>query len=403
MNIEAKPYKLINTIQNYDWGTRNEKAFIPELLGIETETDKPYAELWIGAHKKAPSKVIVEDKGISIIDLLKDSSNQILGKEASVKFDGKLPFLFKILSAGEALSIQAHPGKREAEVLNNIDPENYPDKNHKPEIAIAIDDLTALAGFRSHKEISKVLDEYSELTDLIGAEPVKRFIEADENNYNKELRDLYSSLMINSEKDARRLKKTVKATMKRINKNKQLNEEQELIVGLNNKYGYDVGLYSILLLNILHLKSGEAIYLDTGIPHAYLKGNIVECMANSDNVVRAGLTAKFKDISTLIHILNYDSKTIEVLGSADRKELIEYNTPSTEFKISKYSLEEGKSLKFENNKTSNILLILDGSICFNDDKTEFVKGEVLLLPAVMESFSIKSVKNTQMFWVKIPE
>ncbi|MBU2508197.1 MAG: mannose-6-phosphate isomerase, class I, partial [Bacteroidetes bacterium] len=151
--IETRPYKLINQIQNYSWGTKNGSAFIPKLIGFPPESNISYAELWMGAHKSASSKIIVGDRELFLSDAIEKYPNQILGKSVVEKFGKTLPFLFKVLSAGEPLSIQAHPNKRQARVLHKRDPVNYPDENHKPEIAVAIDKLEALVGFRPLQEI----------------------------------------------------------------------------------------------------------------------------------------------------------------------------------------------------------------------------------------------------------
>ena len=146
--IYPQPYILLGKIQNYDWGTVNKEAFIPRLLKIEQKKDLPYAEYWIGVHPKAPSEIILEGEKVSLPSVLKQFPFEILGERISKKFNNSLPFLLKVLSVNKALSIQAHPNKKLADALNQRDPVNYPDKNHKPEIAIAIDKLKAIVGLK---------------------------------------------------------------------------------------------------------------------------------------------------------------------------------------------------------------------------------------------------------------
>ena len=167
--FKIRPYILKNTIQHYTWGTKNNNAFIPRLLDldIKNEPDKPYAELWIGIHPKAPSLVEYNQDAIPLNQLISKYPKEILGSNCADKFDNQLPFLLKVLSAGEALSIQAHPNKGQAEMLHAKDQKNYPDKNHKPEIAIALDSLTALVGFRAYEEWVEVLHEYPEMKQIL--------------------------------------------------------------------------------------------------------------------------------------------------------------------------------------------------------------------------------------------
>ena len=136
-SIQPQPYKLFNKVQNYDWGTKNEDAFIPKFLGVKPEKDLPYGELWIGAHPKAPSEIEIEGIKYSLNWVIDNFPEEVLGKDVANIFGGKLPFLLKVLSAAQALSIQLHPNKKQAEILHAKDPINYPDDNHKPEIAIA--------------------------------------------------------------------------------------------------------------------------------------------------------------------------------------------------------------------------------------------------------------------------
>ena len=171
-DVKPQPYRLRNTIQHYAWGTSGLDAFIPRLLGIAPEPDTTYAELWLGAHPKAPSQVMVEDAGEQVLIPLDQWVAQypaaILGERIANRFNGQLPFLTKVLSAGAPLSIQAHPDKSQAERLHALDPEHYADDNHKPEIAVALDGLAALMGFKPSSEILRTLQLYPELADFLG-------------------------------------------------------------------------------------------------------------------------------------------------------------------------------------------------------------------------------------------
>ncbi|MFN2271768.1 MAG: mannose-6-phosphate isomerase, class I, partial [Anaerolineae bacterium] len=290
MSLEPRPYLLANQIQPYAWGTRGQDAFIPRLLGIAAESDKPYAELWMGAHPSAPSQVVIDGVPISLRQLIALHPREILGEAVAERFSGMLPFLFKVLSTAEALSIQAHPTEAQARLLHARDPEHYPDDNHKPELAVALDSLTALVGFKPFPDVLRTLEQYPELTNFIGAEVVDGAKDARETppqEQQSRLRALYETLVERSVAHTDELVAATGRLAKRLVA-RTAREEERLFLEMREKYsGADVGLFTIFLLNLLHLKAGQGLFIKAGIPHAYLKGNIVECMANSDNVVRA--------------------------------------------------------------------------------------------------------------------
>jgi len=394
MRIEAKPYKMINHVQHYDWGTRGKNAFIPYLLGYDG-LDKPYAELWIGGHPKLSSEVLVGTETIKLNDFISKYPNEILGEYVAQKFNNKIPFLLKVLSANQALSIQTHPNKEQAIKLNNIDPQNYPDDNHKPEIAIALDFLIALVGFRKLSAIEENLVKYPNLADFIGAEVVEKY---KTNKTAKGLQVLFTKLMENS-CNYDLLESIINSILNSFNSQKELTEDEELFITLHGQYGVDVGLLVMFFLNVVKLKEGEAIFTPAGIPHAYLKGNIVECMANSDNVVRAGLTPKFKDISQLTAILTYQFGDIDLIGKEVDKNVFEYLVQVEEFSVEKISLENDTI--FNDTKNSiEIILLIEGSIICNN--VLISKGESILLPAMLGKFQVTSKSKSVLFRVKVP-
>ena len=198
MVFESRPYLLANQIQPYPWGARGDDAFIPRLLGIEAKADAPYAELWMGTHPNAPSQVVVDDAQVSLRQLVAQHPREILGEAVAIKFSGELPFLFKVLSTAEALSIQAHPTKEQARLLHARDPEHYPDDNHKPELAVALDSLTALIGFKPFSGILETLERYPELANFVGQEIAGRVKSAERAAPQQQkalLRELYATLV----------------------------------------------------------------------------------------------------------------------------------------------------------------------------------------------------------------
>ena len=146
------PLKLTCPVMHYPWGKYGNSSLIADLTNSPTaERDEPFAEFWIGAHKKAPAETVVDGKNWFLDKLIGKYPEELLGSFVQQKFGAELPFLFKVLSVRTALSIQAHPDKAQAVELHARDPENYPDANHKPEVAIALSPLTMLIGFRPLK------------------------------------------------------------------------------------------------------------------------------------------------------------------------------------------------------------------------------------------------------------
>lgn len=405
-SFKARPYLLKGKIQNYAWGTKNDDAFIPKFLEEGIEKDKPYAELWMGAHPKAPSEILIDDTYYNLDELINKFPKEILGQQVYNAFE-KLPFLFKVLSAGEALSIQAHPNKEQAKKLNAKDPEHYPDDNHKPEIAIALSDLTALAGFKTFDQLIDTLEGYPEITGFIGREileEMKSGLNLSEEKQKPFVKMMYSSLMKRSLSHKDELLRAIENLDARLSQESDLTPTEKMFFELRKIYpGADSGLFSLFLLKMVRLKQGQGIFLKAGLPHAYLKGNIVECMANSDNVVRAGLTPKFQDVDTLVDILTYETSPIKLQdGELKDGELI-YNTPVPEFKISRIDLEQGVTIQQSINSIQ-IFLVTDGKIIISwkDGSEEFSKGQSVLIPGNLNSFKIETKKSATIFKVLVP-
>lgn len=406
IKIEKAAYLLKNQIQNYEWGAKGSHAMIPNLLGIQPEKNKPYAELWIGAHPKAPSTVVLSHgEEVSLYELIEKFPEEVLGKDVSRRFDGKLPFLLKVLSASEALSIQAHPDKTKAGILHKKDPKNYPDDNHKPEIAIALDSLKALVGFKPLDKFLNAIESYGGLKEFAGSKIIDE-IQNSPLPEEEKVKILYEEIIKKSVSHPEELKTAVEKIKKEVlNKDAGLRtEEENLFLQLEKQYGTDIGLFSVFLFNLVELKEGEGVFLDAGVPHAYLRGNIIECMASSDNVVRAGLTPKFKDIESLIEILSYDLTPVEVINSnSSEKEENKYQVPINEFEITRWKFKE-ESFRNLDNQSLSILIIIEGSISIeiSGNKKSYNKGDSILIPALLENLKINFSRNTLVFRASIP-
>ncbi len=411
--VRPRPYRLQNEIQPYEWGTRDGEAFIPRLLGFEPEPGRPYAELWIGAHPKAPSKVRVEGGSLPLDEWIAAHPVEILGEEVARRFGPRLPFLLKVLSAGEPLSIQAHPNKAQAEQLHARDPEHYPDDNHKPEIAVALDSLQALVGVRPLPELEAVVQQTPELQEFLGAEACRSFLGeggSASQNEQERVRALFSALLRRSATHGAELQEATDRLARRLRgASRPLSEAEAWFLRLHEQYpGPDVGLFALLLLNLVHLRAGQAIYTRAGVPHAYLKGNIVECMANSDNVVRVGLTPKFKDTHALLEILDVEARPAQVLSADAGQERVRYPVLSAEFQLTRWQLAAGKAIRLEAGGRLSFLLVTRGRVMLAWDSGSMPGQEVLrpgesvLLPAVLTRSSLSAVEEAEVFQVEVP-
>ena len=404
----SRPYKLFNRILNYEWGAKNGNAYIPALLGETPEPGKPYAELWIGAHPNAPSETEYGGKKILLGRLIEKYPFEFLGAYAAKKFSNRFPFLLKVLSAEKALSIQTHPDKRQAKKLHAADPLHYPDDNHKPEIAIAIDSLTAVAGFRSVNEIKEKLRFMNELDDLTGKRSIEKIFNAGGGKEAEGLiRELYGDIMKKAA-DEKALSECLVKIRGRLKNKKNPSADEELFLEQYELFGADVGLLSFFFFNIVKLKPHQAVFTGAGVPHAYIKGNIIECMANSDNVVRAGLTGKYKDIDTLLDIVRFDFKHCEILNPGQQPDEVTYRTGAKEFEVSLYRKPAGFAKNIKTDDRPLVFLVTAGTIRlkWNSEgkffSEKYSKGDSVFIPASLYEFEISTDIPSEYYIVRIP-
>ncbi|KAK5992164.1 Mannose-6-phosphate isomerase [Cladobotryum mycophilum] len=325
--MQVPLFRLQCGVNSYEWGKKGNDSAAARFAAatpsdqLSIQSDKPYAELWMGTHPSNPSKDL--KTGRTLLDLCSENQT-LLSKSVSSKYGDKLPFLFKVLSINKALSIQAHPNKSLAEQLHAKDPKNYPDDNHKPEMAIAITPFEGLCGFRPLDEVVHFLDNVAPLRRLVGEDNASQFIQAskqegDEPAKKKTLQKAFGGLMSSSTDD---IAKEVSALVD-LAKSEGANFAAggvsstkgdvlaELVTRLHGQFEADIGIFVLFFLNFVTLEPGEALFLVADDIHAYVSGDIIECMAASDNVVRAGLTPKFKDVSTLVDMLTYNYAPID--------------------------------------------------------------------------------------------
>jgi mannose-6-phosphate isomerase len=379
---------LENPIQNYAWGSR---TAIAELLGRKAPSERPEAELWIGAHPKAPSR-IAEPAGLGTLDAaIQDDPVGLLGADVCDRFGNELPFLFKVLAAAEPLSIQAHPNQEQARggwnrenaegVPLDAPRRNYRDPNHKPELVCALTPFVALKGFRPLDETVRALEPLArpELRDEVGRVARERNAAA--------LRALFARLMtLDPEERAPILKRAAAEAARRSS-----DPGWHWVKRLLEKYPGDVGALAPLYLNLVALEPGEALYLAAGELHAYLEGTALEIMANSDNVLRGGLTPKHVDVQELMATLVFEPQQAAVLKpEAPAPGETSFVTPAREFELGFVELSPGRPHSGAGGRLE-ILLQLSGSARLEADGRETVlqRGSTVLVPAASTSYVLE--------------
>lgn len=344
---------LDNTIRPYAWGST---TAIPRLLGTEP-TGEPQAELWMGAHPGAPSRT---GRG-SLAEVIDADPERELGWDTVAAFGPRLPFLLKLLAAGAPLSLQVHPDLTQAEegyadeerrgVPATAPHRNYKDANHKPELICALTEFDGLCGFRAPRRAAELLDglgvdSLKPYVDLLHAHPEEAA-----------LREVLTAILT---ADPQEMAHTVTETAAAC---ERLGGAHAPYADIARHYPGDPGVLAAMLLNHVRLQPGEALFLGAGVPHAYLNGLGVEIMANSDNVLRCGLTPKHVDVPELLRIVRFEARDPGVLrpeAEPDGEEV--YVTPVDEFRLSRYVLPGDGAPHDLTRATSQILLCTDGAV-----------------------------------------
>lgn len=369
--------KMHNNVQNYAWGSVDA---LTNLYGISNPQGKPMAELWMGAHPKSSSS-ITDNNGnnVSLRDLISQDLEGNLGSKVAQRF-GELPFLFKVLCASQPLSIQVHPSKSNAVV--GFDKENkagipldaakrnYKDANHKPELVFALTPFAAMNGFRELSDIQSLLQPIS------GAHPdIASFLAHPDKEH---LKTLFAALLGMKGETKSLALDILKNTLKA-----QHGQPWDTIRSIAQHYPDDSGLFSPLLLNVIELQPGEAMFLYAETPHAYLEGVALEVMANSDNVLRAGLTPKYIDIPELYANLKFESKPADALLTTpvQKGHELSFPIPVEDFAFSLHSLSaEPQSLAQD---SAAIIFCIEGQTVLEKDGHQVVlqPGESCYLSA----------------------
>ncbi|WP_406216755.1 mannose-6-phosphate isomerase, class I [Streptomyces canus] len=362
--------RLDTTIRPYAWGST---TAIPELLGVRP-TGEPQAEMWMGAHPGAPSRT---GRG-TLVEVIAADPAKELGAEAVAKFGPRLPFLLKILAAGAPLSLQVHPDLAQAKegyddeerrgIPVDAGHRNYKDANHKPELICALTEFDGLCGFREPARAAELLD-------ALGVDSLKPYVDLlHARPEEAALREVLTAVLTADRAEMAHTVIEAAAACAR------LGGDHAPYADIAHHYPGDPGVIAAMLLNHVRLQPGEALFLGAGIPHAYLSGLGVEIMANSDNVLRCGLTPKHVDVPELLRIVRFEAADPGVLrpeASPDGEEV--YETPIDEFRLSRYVLPEGGATHNLTRPTPQILLCTAGSVRAGEH--ELSPGQSVFVPA----------------------
>jgi mannose-6-phosphate isomerase len=349
----------------------------------------------MGAHPKAPSRIQHNGQWISLPELIAKNPVDVLGKRVAHNFNNRLPYLFKVLAAAKPLSIQVHPDLHQAregfqrenaqKIPLDAPNRNYRDDNHKPECICALTRFWALSRFR---KISGILAYFEKLN--------LRQLEVELASLKKQptangLKRFYTSLMT-LEKD--RQKRIVAEALGQARGFESEDAVFKWMLKLAEDYPDDIGVLSPVLLNLVCLEPGQALYLDAGELHAYLEGLGIELMANSDNVLRGGLTPKHVDVPELLRVLKFEDRDVTLLkpGKSIGNEFV-YPSPAAEFVLSVIKLNGDATYESPENRSVEILICTRGNASIIDRRdlteTQLQQGASALVPGSIEGYTLK--------------
>jgi len=405
MQNRTKIFRLEGKVQHYAWGGHQ---FIPGLLHQSNPANQPFAEYWMGAHDNAPSNIILpEGEKKALNEFIQSNPSQILGEPVSKRF-GRLPYLFKVLDVKDMLSIQVHPSKEAAETgwkeenklekpLNAAD-RNYKDDNHKPELLYALSEFWLLHGFKSPEKLIITLQQVPELQFLL---PI-----FDKNDY----AEVYRIVMSMEQAEVNSHLQPLLGRIVPMYKKGQLQKQQEdfwaarAATLFNKGDQIDRGIFSIYLFNLVRLNVGEVIFQHAGIPHAYLEGQNMELMSNSDNVLRGGLSNKHIDVKELMKHIKFEPTIPQLVkGKQPTKSETCFQVPAPDFELHEIITGSNGDITIDT-ITADIFFVYKGSVSImtEDGPLQFQSGEAFLATAGAQ-FRLQSGQQAQIFRATVPD
>jgi mannose-6-phosphate isomerase len=378
-------YKLHGVHRHYDWGGTQ---YIPQLMQLKNDQNKPFAEYWMGAHASAPAIIDTDQFGSITLD-------QLLQKDISL---GNLPYLYKILDVASMLSIQVHPNKSDAaigfekEEKAGISIEasnrNYKDKNHKPEVMVALSDFWLLHGFLAPELLQERLSTFKPLNVL-----VHKFANNDYKNLYQHFMQLDTAasdaILIPLLEEA--IASVKNGSVDKMHPHWWANKYYHGVVPSSN---IDKGIFSIYILNIVFIPKNHGIFQGAGLLHAYLEGQNIELMANSDNVLRGGLTPKHVDMNELMqHVLFTPTYPAVMEGTPINETEVNYPCPVSDFGLSKLAIKAGESYTIHT-QSIEMLLVMEGQMEIQG--SIYQTGEVAMIKPE-QAISIGSSKGALIF------
>ena len=391
MRSPARLLPLRNPVQHYDWGST---TAIPQLLGVAPD-GRPQAELWLGAHPSAPSLADVGGSSPSVrwrpLDrLVADEPRGLLGEEVVARFGPRLPFLLKVLAAARPLSLQTHPtleqaragyAREEAAGVPRAAPQrSYKDRNHKPELLVALTPFDVLAGFRAPEASVDLFDGLV----AAGAGRLRPWVQRLARHG---LADTFWALWdLDAAGREALVADTAPAAARVAAGRGPWWREAAWAARLAEEHPTDAGVVVALLLNLLRLEPGQAMFVPAGRLHAYLHGVGIEVMASSDNVIRGGLTAKHVDLAELAAVLDVRAEQIEPLAGTGCPGGLDYPTPAPDFAVTRLAPATGGRVD-ATPQGPEILLCLDGRGCVDGIPLE--RGTALFVPASSGPYALE--------------
>lgn len=402
---------LSPVVQAYAWGSR---TALPDLCGTVSPAPHPVAEYWFGAHDSG-SSLCPDGRGLDA-RIAADPEGE-LGARVLAEHGGGLPFLVKLLSAEQALSLQAHPSLERARegyaaedargIAVDARDRNYRDANHKPEVLVALTEFHALVGFRPVERTVALLDAL----DAPGLRPFRDMLAGEPDSAG--IRAVFTTFVTMPHVAlARVIADLVTAAVGYLTAagvDAEWSAEATTVVELAERYPADPGVLGALLLNRVELRPGEAVFLGPGQLHAYLRGVGVEVMANSDNVLRGGLTPKHVDVPELMRVLEFaplaDPTVRAVPAPGGLPGELAYPTPAPDFALSRLDLAPGGATVSYRPDGPEVLLCTAGSVTVTEDGETRIHGpgQALWVPASAPEVTLSSADGATVFRTRVGE